>query len=92
MAYSAWIVVSNERHGDPMFYVCELREDAVAIAVKITADWCAHYGISAYDPDECDVTVRGDRVFSARAEDRFHVYVEPVGVFRTGESNEFRGF
>jgi hypothetical protein len=75
-----YIVVREEKHIDDRFWVCEAREDALALAEALVNHWAAEYDDEALH-DEYFL----DAVFSRGVEDRFCVYVIPQAIFEPGE-------
>lgn len=82
----AWLVVREEKHLDPKFWVCLDRGDALRIAGDVTEYWKEQYRSG-----EADETCYGEQVYHFHAEDRFSVRVEPVMVRDPGEYHQTEG-
>ena len=78
----AWIVVREERHIDPRFWVCLERDDALRIASDVTAYW-----MQQYEPEEVNRQMYENQIFHCQAEDAFRVYVEPQNILSAGEDD-----
>lgn len=76
----AWIVVREERHIDPRFWVCLEREDALRIARDVTAFW-----MKRYEPTEVYTKLYDKQIFHCHNEEGFRVYVVPQNILSSGE-------
>lgn len=82
---NAWIVVREERHIDPKFWVCESREDALSIAHDVTDYWIEDYG---HTEDDLYRDLYGDQIFHVQGEDAFNIYVVPQEIREPGETTQ----
>jgi hypothetical protein len=78
-----WIVVREEKHVDPKFWVCTDKADALAIAADVTAYWREK---NQPDPENVDEELYEDMAFHYDAEDCFRVYVQPQDIRDPGET------
>jgi hypothetical protein len=79
---TAWIVVREEKHVDPKFWVCLEKEDALKIANDVHNYWQEEYGFTY---DDCEEIETEDGIFLRWYDDSFSVYVEEIKVREPGE-------
>lgn len=83
---TAWIVVREEKHIDPKFWVCTEQADALKIATDVTNYWRQEYAAAINEGYECSEELHELQVFNFDVEDLFRVYVEPVDFREAGET------
>jgi hypothetical protein len=82
---AAFIVVREERHIDPKYWVCIDKDDAINIASAVGEYWSRKYC-----PDEVDIdrTLYEDLIFNVYVEDAYRIFVKPITIRDTGESGQ----
>jgi hypothetical protein len=82
-----WIVVREERHIEPKFWICFDRADALKIAADVIAYWSEQYEqIIAEGP--ADTELYGDQILHFDLEDAFYVRVQPQQVRAPGDTEQ----
>ena len=79
-----YIVVREEKHLEPKFWVCECLSDAQIIFVDVSTYWIGEYSGQVLDFEAC-----GDTVLQAQTEDEgFNVYVAKQAIRAKGETGK----
>ena len=67
-----YILIREERHIDPKFWVSESLEQLLEIANEVRDYW-----IKEYEPEEIDDQLYGDNLYFCSADDAFTIYIQP---------------
>jgi hypothetical protein len=80
---TAFIVIREEKHIDPKYWVCLVRRDALKIARDVTDYWIDHY---QPEPEYVDTKLYADQIFNYNCDGAFHVSVESLEIREAGET------
>jgi hypothetical protein len=85
---NGFIVVREESHIEPKYWVCLTLEDAMEIARAVTDYWINQY--SPYSPYTTfiDTKCYENQLFNYNAEELFRVFVQPQQIREPGETSK----
>lgn len=82
---TGWLVIREEKHVDPRYWVCIDKEDALKIASGVAHYWWTKYGP---DPDEVDTNLYADQIFNIDVEECYRIQVFPQRIRELGETDQ----